>query len=90
MGEVYFTATEDVFQVGNAPSLTQPWGDLAGFMLFDEALSAGQVRALYNGACVTGTVCGPRQSCTADRKTLSCQENAETTSGLAIGDTGLA
>ena len=87
VGEVYFVATTDIYQVGNAPSLTQPWGDLAGFMLFDEALSAGQVKALYHGACVAGDVCGPRQpGCTAGQKQLACQEDAEQTSGLAIGD----
>ena len=31
VGEVFFTSTSDIYQIGNAPSLTQPWGDLAGF-----------------------------------------------------------
>ena len=87
VGEVYFVATRDIFQVGNAPSLTQPWGDLAGFMLFDEALSSGQVRALYHGACLAGNTCGAREpGCTAGQKKLACMEQAEQSSGLAIGD----
>ena len=56
-------------------------------MLFDEAMTAGQVLALYHGACVAGQVCNRgRPGCTEGQKTLSCMESAEHTSGLQIGD----
>ena len=80
VGSVFFQATETIYWVGNTCgegcSVSQHWGDLAGFMLFDIALTAGQVAALYHGACV------------ADRsgRSLNCQEQAELQSGLRIGD----
>ena len=56
-------------------------------MLFDEAMTAGQVLALYHGACVAGQVCNRgRPGCTEGQKMLSCMESAEHTSGLQIGD----
>ena len=66
VAELTFTPTADIHSVGNfkstanpptAQSLNQAWGDLAGFMLFDDAMTAGQVTALYNGACVATDSC---------------------------------
>ena len=87
VAELTFTPTADIHSVGNfkstatpptAQSLQQAWGDLAGFMLFDDAMTAGQVSALYAGACIgtPGANGGPE---------LQCQ-TAEQTSGLQIGD----
>ena len=62
VGSLTFTATADIFSVGNCAvpveddpqwqdearhCLAQQWGDLAGFMIFDTALTSGQVAALY-------------------------------------------
>jgi hypothetical protein len=77
VGSVFFTATESIYWVGNTgASASQQWGDLAGFMLFDEAMTPGQVAALYHGACVAAT----------NGLALECMEQAELSSGLGIGD----
>ena len=76
-----------IFWTNLTPFSPQPWGDLAGFMLFDEALLPGEVQALYEGSCVAGDLC-PRGSkaCRPGQRALRCQNDAEQTSGLAIGD----
>jgi hypothetical protein len=77
VGSISFTATESIYWVGNTGAdQSQQWGDLAGFMLFDEVLTAGQVAALYSGACVSAM----------DGRSLVCQEQAELTSRLQVGD----
>eukprot|EP01052_Picozoa_sp_SAG31_P007216 SAG31_NODE_341_length_17459_cov_29.188123_8_plen_849_part_00 len=74
MGEVFFTSTDTIYKVCNWGG-QQPWsGEIAGFMIFDEALNAGQVQALFDGGC------------TANEAGLNCQDHAEATSGFSIGD----